>query len=73
MDWHVPLLQARAAAPPRGHDTGMLQQVPAARGAHIITSPTSRLHFIVPGHGVFWSQAIAVAPGQAPWDATEMA
>ena len=66
------LLQARAAAPPRGHDPGMLQQVPGALGAHSIASLTTRLHRIVPGQGVLSSQKAAVAPGQAPWDATEM-
>lgn len=70
-DWHVPLLHARAAIPPRGHDKGMLQHAPAALGAHCAASPTTRLHFIVPAHGEFWSQATAVAPGHAPWDATE--
>ena len=71
-DWQVPLLHARAAGPPRGHETGMLQQVPGALGTHSIASLTTRLHRIVPGHSVFASQAVAVAPGHAPWAATEM-
>lgn len=72
IDWQLMLLQARADAPPRGQDTGMLQHVPDARGAHCVWSATTRLHFMVPGHGVVSSQATAAAPGHAPCDATEM-
>ncbi len=50
----------------------MLQQVPGALGSHWAAPTTTRLHFIVPGHGVFSSQTTAVAPGHAPCDAMEM-
>ena len=73
-DWHDPLLQAFAAAPPAGQEAGMLQQVPVALAEHWGWSATSRLHFIVPGQGVAGEQATPAAqtpcaPIETPWKA----